>query len=98
MKVPEITTTYEIVILYKKVIEDIHAVSRVKSLLGGSCFTLNAEKRILALYNLEEILSFHDTPEELNEYLAEPHEDEEIHSLVCGYINYFLDNDTTKWS
>lgn len=98
MKKPELTTTDELVTLHKKVTEDIHAVRRAKSLLGGSCFTLNAEKRILALYELDEILLFHDTPEDLTEYLAKPHEDEEIHSLICGYINYFLDNDTTKWS
>ena len=98
MKVPEITTTDEITRLHKKVTEDIYAVRRVKSLLDGSCFTLNAEKRILALYDLDEILLFHDTPEDLNEYLAEPHENEETHPLICGYINYFLNNDTTKWS
>lgn len=98
MKKTEITTTDELARLHKKVTEDLNAVSRVKSLLGGSCFTLNAEKRILALYELDEILLFHDTPEELNEYLAEPHEDEEMHPLICGYINYFLNQKDKKWS
>mgnify|MGYP004721504351 CR=1 FL=1 len=48
MKKTEITTTDELARLHKKVTEDLNAVSKVKSLLGGSCFTLNAEKRILA--------------------------------------------------